>query len=280
MGAADRWAWSCEGSGTQRPLGWAWGSKKPLLLGGGTSSRDSRQHRTATNSQTFSTSRASTPSVALHALVRCPTDLASTAIHAGTAHTAKLGGSCESQPLAPRALWAVLCGLSRRWLRPPPGMAAGGLAWGAHNLKRLLAPHSSFHSAFAGGKPRRRNHRALLLVDLAEDRLDGLLPLAWQALPSSLASSGIDGGAPPVAAGCRRLAVLVGLPWRPCLPGGISSSGRWDRGQAGGQVAVVHRQSRPAASQAAGGCRRRQASRRWRPASGQPLLPASMLPGH
>ena len=45
---------------------------------GGTSSGDSRQRR-ATRHRTFSTNRASAPFAALHALLRCPTDLASTA---------------------------------------------------------------------------------------------------------------------------------------------------------------------------------------------------------
>ena len=116
-------------------------------------------------------------------------------------------GSCERQPIAQKALWAGLSGLSRRWLRRLLGGGSAGRRLAARRRRR---------------QARRRNHRALLLVDLAEDRLGGLLPLGV-ARPCRRRW--------PARYAWRRAARRCGMPTpcRPCRLALTAVPARWDQ---------------------------------------------------
>ena len=66
---------------------------------------------------------------------------------------------------------------------------------------------------------------ALLLLELPEDRLHGLLPLGVAGLALLAAELGGHGGAQTIALGLRRLAVLAGLALAGVVGQWISSSG-------------------------------------------------------
>ena len=98
--------------------------------------------------------------------------------------------------------------------------ASARTVWCRHSLSRLWVPHSSFHSA-AQEPP-----RAADVLNLAEDRLDGLLPQGVAGLARLAGRLGLHGAARrPSLLDAEGLPSLRGLPWRPCLAGGISSSG-------------------------------------------------------
>jgi Phosphotransferase enzyme family len=99
----------------------------------------------------------------------------------------------------------------RRWRRPPvtwPGgpqavasLVAGWVTVCRHSLSRLWVPHSSFHSAAQARMPRRKAAGALLLLDLAERRLDGLPAFGVAGLARFAGELGLHGGPQAVAAG-------------------------------------------------------------------------------
>jgi hypothetical protein len=99
----------------------------------------------------------------------------------------------------------------------------GGLVRCRHSLSRLWVPHSSFHSASqAASPPAQEPPRPLLLLDLAEDRLDGLLAQRVARLAVVTGKLGLHRRPEAVAAGRRRLAVLAGLAL-------AAVPGRWDQ---------------------------------------------------
>src|SRR6266487_5442697 len=100
-------------------------------------------------------------------------------------------------------------------------------------LEQVVGAAQQLPLRLAGGQsPPQEPPGALLLLDLAEHRLDGLLALGVARLPSSLCSLAVIAARSPSLLDPDGLPSLRGLPWRPCLGGGISSlgaSGIWVR---------------------------------------------------
>jgi hypothetical protein len=111
----------------------------------------------------------------------------------------------------------------------------------------------------AGAKPPAQEPpRPLLLLELAEDRLDGLLALGVAGLAVMAGQLRRHRGAQPVASGRGRLAVLAGLAL-PAVPGWWDQQLRRvrDRGQVGDRPVAAVGQQRPRSLGDAGGAKRR-----------------------
>jgi hypothetical protein len=93
-------------------------------------------------------------------------------------------------------------------------------------LEQIVGAAQQLPLRLAGTQPAAlESSDAADVFDLAEDRLDGLLPLGVAGLPSSLASLAVIAARSPSLLDSDGLPSLRGLPWRPCRAGGISSSG-------------------------------------------------------